>query len=271
MTAAAIEPTEGFLRWRYLAWSLAALAAMIGAIVCRQSVAPRLRPCGFEPAVDRHRLVHGLRARPDPARLSDWCAARSCGRPTPRTLFLMPTVSIVGGTSRAASSRRRSATRRCRGRIIGWVAAALVLVMLGTGYPGDRLPGRWSTSSSSGAAESRARHEADQRPDAEIFLRRGAARHHAGGDPDRDDAVSHGDLRGSHRFPGAAQHVAQRSGALQTRDVGNSSSAAIPDQRCTTACAWISASGNRSGLLHLRFHATRGLHRHPRSPTSAVQ
>jgi protein-S-isoprenylcysteine O-methyltransferase Ste14 len=33
MTAAAIEPTEGFLRWRYLAWSLAALAAMIGAIV----------------------------------------------------------------------------------------------------------------------------------------------------------------------------------------------------------------------------------------------
>ena len=33
MTAAAIEPTEGFLRWRYLAWSLAALAAMIAAIV----------------------------------------------------------------------------------------------------------------------------------------------------------------------------------------------------------------------------------------------
>ena len=33
MTAAAIEPTEGILRWRYLAWSLAALAAMIAAIV----------------------------------------------------------------------------------------------------------------------------------------------------------------------------------------------------------------------------------------------
>jgi protein-S-isoprenylcysteine O-methyltransferase Ste14 len=33
MTAAAIEPTEGFLRWRYLAWSLAALAAIIAAIV----------------------------------------------------------------------------------------------------------------------------------------------------------------------------------------------------------------------------------------------
>ncbi len=33
MTAAAIEPTEGFLRWRYLAWSLFAVAAMIAAIV----------------------------------------------------------------------------------------------------------------------------------------------------------------------------------------------------------------------------------------------
>ena len=99
MTAAAIEPTEGFLRWRYLAWSLAALAAMIAAIVAGNlwlldfvHVASSLLWTGID-------LFMGFVLGPILRRLPLAVRREIMRRLTPRTLFLMPTVSIVGGTS----------------------------------------------------------------------------------------------------------------------------------------------------------------------------
>jgi uncharacterized membrane protein len=131
MTAAAIEPTEGFLRWRYLWWSLAAVAAMIAAIVIGNlwfldfvHVFSSLLWTGIDLFMG---FVLGpiLRRVPLPVRRD------IMRRLTPRTLFLMPTVSIIGGTSGWFLAVALGYTA-LPWPYYGWVAAALVLVTLMT-------------------------------------------------------------------------------------------------------------------------------------------
>jgi len=131
MTAAAIEPTEGFLRWRYLAWSLAALAAMIGAIVAGNlwlldfvHVASSLLWTGID-------LFMGFVLGPILRRVPLSVRREIMRRLTPRTLFLMPTVSIIGGTSGWFLAVALGYTA-LPWPDYGWVAAALVLVTLMT-------------------------------------------------------------------------------------------------------------------------------------------
>ena len=128
MTVAAIEPTEGFLRWRYLAWSLAALAVMIAAIVAGNlwfldfvHVFSSLLWTGID-------LFMGFVLGPILRRVGLPVRRDIMRRLTPRTLFLMPTVSIVGGTSGWFLAVALGYTA-LPWPDYGWVAAALVLVM----------------------------------------------------------------------------------------------------------------------------------------------
>ena len=131
MTAAAIEPTEGFLRWRYLAWALFAVAAMIAAIVAGNlwlldfvHVLASLLWTGVD-------LFMGFVLGPILRRVGLPVRREIMRRLTPRTLFLMPTVSIVGGTSGWFLAVALGYTA-LPWPDYGWVAAALVLVTLMT-------------------------------------------------------------------------------------------------------------------------------------------
>ena len=131
MTAAAIEPTEGFLRWRYLAWSLFALAAMIAAIVAGNlwlldfvHVFASLLWTGID-------LFMGFVLGPILRRVGLPVRREIMRRLTPRTLFLMPTVSIIGGTSGWFLAVALGYTA-LPWPDYGWVAAALILVTLMT-------------------------------------------------------------------------------------------------------------------------------------------
>jgi hypothetical protein len=131
MTAAAIEPTEGFLRWRYLWWALAAVAAMIAAVVAGNiwlldfvHVFSSLLWTGID-------LFMGFVLGPILRRVDLPVRREIMRRLTPRTLFLMPTVSIVGGTSGWFLAVALGYTA-LPWPDYGWVAAALVLVTLMT-------------------------------------------------------------------------------------------------------------------------------------------
>ncbi len=131
MTAAAIEPTEGFLRWRYLWWSLAAVAVMIAAIVAGNlwfldfvHVLSSLLWTGID-------LFMGFVLGPILRGVALPVRRDIMRRLTPRTLFLMPTVSIVGGTSGWFLAVALGYTV-LPWPDYGWVVAALVLVTLMT-------------------------------------------------------------------------------------------------------------------------------------------
>jgi len=131
MTAAAIEPTEGMLRWRYLLWALAAVAAMIAAIAAGNlwlldfvHVLSSLLWTGVD-------LFMGFVLGPILRRVTLPVRRDIMRRLTPRTLYLMPTVSIVGGTSGWFLAVALGYTA-LPWPDYGWVAAALVLVTLMT-------------------------------------------------------------------------------------------------------------------------------------------
>ena len=131
MTAADHKMREGLIRWRYLYWALAAIGVMIAAIVTGSFwlldfihilssllwtgidlfmgfvLGPILRRCDIS---IRREVMRGL---------------------TPRTLFLMPTVSIISGTSGWFLAVALGYTA-APWPAYGWVAAALVLVVLMT-------------------------------------------------------------------------------------------------------------------------------------------
>ena len=122
---------SGFLRWRYLAWSLAALAAMIAAIVAGNlwlldfvHVLASLLWTGVD-------LFMGFVLGPILRRVGLPVRREIMRRLTPRTLFLMPTVSIVGGTSGWFLAVALGYTA-LPWPDYGWVAAALILVTLMT-------------------------------------------------------------------------------------------------------------------------------------------
>jgi hypothetical protein len=131
MTVIAAETSEGLIRWRYLPWALAAIAAMIVVIVAGNiwlldfvHVFSSLLWTGVD-------LFMGFVLGPILRRVDLSVRREIVRRLTPRTLFLMPTVSIISGTTGWFLAVQLGYTA-LDWPAYGWVAAALILVTLMT-------------------------------------------------------------------------------------------------------------------------------------------
>jgi hypothetical protein len=131
MTVAAIEVPDGIIRWPYVWGALAAFAVMIAAIVIGNlwflnlvHVLSSLLWTGID-------LFMGFVLGPILRRVDISVRREIVRRLTPRTLFLMPTISIIGGTSGWFLAVQLGYTALAW-PAFGWVAAALVLVTLMT-------------------------------------------------------------------------------------------------------------------------------------------
>jgi hypothetical protein len=131
MTVVAAETPEGLIRWRYLPWALAAVAAMIAVIVAGNiwlldfvHVFSSLLWTGVD-------LFMGFVLGPILRRVDLSVRREIVRRLTPRTLFLMPTVSIISGTTGWFLAVQLGYTT-LDWPAYGWVAAALILVTLMT-------------------------------------------------------------------------------------------------------------------------------------------
>ena len=131
MAAAAIETSESLITWRYLWWALTAIAVMITAIVASNlwllnfiHVFSSLLWTGID-------LFMGFVLGPILRRVDLSVRRQIVRRLTPRTLFLMPTVSIISGTTGWFLAVDLGYTA-LEWPAFGWVAAALVLVSLMT-------------------------------------------------------------------------------------------------------------------------------------------
>ena len=131
MTVATLATPESLIRWRYLPWALAALAAMIAVIVAGNfwlldfvHVLSSLLWTGVD-------LFMGFVLGPILRRVALPVRREIVRRLTPRTLFLMPTVSIVSGTTGWFLAEQLGYTA-LDWPAYGWVAAALTLVTLMT-------------------------------------------------------------------------------------------------------------------------------------------
>jgi hypothetical protein len=129
--AATATIRRGLIRWRYLAWALLAIAVMVVAIrignlwfLDFMHVFSSLLWTGID-------LFMGFVLGPI-LRRADIAVRRDVVRQlTPRTLFLMPTVSIIAGTTGWFLAVRLGYTALPWPHF-GWVAAALALVTLMT-------------------------------------------------------------------------------------------------------------------------------------------
>jgi hypothetical protein len=131
MKAAAIKASESIIRWHYLPWALLAIAVMVAAIVADNfwfldyvHVFSSLLWTGID-------LFMGFVLGPILRRLDFPAQREIMRRLTPRTLFLMPTVSIISGTSGWFLAVKLGYTG-LEWPAYGWVAAALILVTLMT-------------------------------------------------------------------------------------------------------------------------------------------
>ena len=131
MTIIAAETSQGLIRWRYLLWALAAIAAMIAVIVAGNiwlldfvHVFSSLLWTGVD-------LFMGFVLGPILRRVDLSVRREIVRRLTPRTLFLMPTVSIISGTTGWFLAVQLGYTA-LDWPAYGWVAAALILVTLMT-------------------------------------------------------------------------------------------------------------------------------------------
>jgi hypothetical protein len=131
MTVIAAETSEGLIRWRYLPWALAAIAAMIAVIAAGNiwlldfvHVFSSLLWTGVD-------LFMGFVLGPILRRVDLSVRREIVRRLTPRTLFLMPTVSIISGTTGWFLAVQLGYTA-LDWPAYGWVAAALILVTLMT-------------------------------------------------------------------------------------------------------------------------------------------
>ena len=131
MTVVAAETSEGLIRWRYLPWALAAIAAMIAVIVAGNiwlldfvHVFSSLLWTGVD-------LFMGFVLGPILRRVDLSVRREIVRRLTPRTLFLMPTVSIISGTTGWFLAVQLGYTA-LDWPAYWWVAAALILVTLMT-------------------------------------------------------------------------------------------------------------------------------------------
>jgi hypothetical protein len=130
MTADVVA-TEGIVRWRYLGLVLLAIAAMVASIAVGDiwllnfvHVFSSLLWTGID-------LFMGFVMGPILKRVDLRVRREVVGRLTPRTLFLMPTVSIISGTTGWFLAVELGYTA-LDWPGYGWVAAALVLVTLMT-------------------------------------------------------------------------------------------------------------------------------------------
>src|SRR6476661_5378342 len=131
MTAAVVTTPEGLVRWRYLAYALVALAAMVAVIALGDfwllnflHVSTSLLWTGVD-------LFMGFVLGPILRRVDVPVRREIVRRLTPKTLFLMPTVSIIGGTTGWFLAVQLGYAA-LPWPAFGWVAAALVLVTLMT-------------------------------------------------------------------------------------------------------------------------------------------
>jgi hypothetical protein len=131
MTVAAIETSESLIAWRYLSWALTAIAVMVAAILAGNlwllnfiHVFSSLLWTGID-------LFMGFVLGPILRRVDLSVRRQIVRRLTPRTLFLMPTVSIISGTTGWFLAVDLGYTA-LEWPAYGWVAAALVLVTLMT-------------------------------------------------------------------------------------------------------------------------------------------
>jgi hypothetical protein len=131
MTVVAAETSQGLIRWRYLPWALAAIVAMIAVIVAGNiwlldfvHVFSSLLWTGVD-------LFMGFVLGPILRRVDLSVRREIVRRLTPRTLFLMPTVSIISGTTGWFLAVQLGYTA-LDWPAYGWVAAALILVTLMT-------------------------------------------------------------------------------------------------------------------------------------------
>jgi hypothetical protein len=131
MTVVAAETSQGLIRWRYLPWALAAIVAMIAIIVAGGiwlldfvHVFSSLLWTGVD-------LFMGFVLGPILRRVDLSVRREIVRRLTPRTLFLMPTVSIISGTTGWFLAVQLGYAA-LDWPAYGWVAAALILVTLMT-------------------------------------------------------------------------------------------------------------------------------------------
>jgi hypothetical protein len=131
MAVAATTKTESLIRCRYLWWALSALAVMIVAILVGNiwfldfvHVFSSLLWTGID-------LFMGFVLGPILRRVELPVRREIVGRLTPRTLFLMPTVSIISGTTGWFLAVKLGYST-LEWPVYGWVAAALILVTLMT-------------------------------------------------------------------------------------------------------------------------------------------
>lgn len=131
MTAATTETSKSFIRWGYLWCVLAAIVAMIAAIVIGNfwlldfiHVFSSLLWTGID-------LFMGFVLGPILRRMDLSTRREIARRLTPRTLFLMPAVSIISGTTGWFLAVDLGYTA-LDWPAFGWVAAALILVTLMT-------------------------------------------------------------------------------------------------------------------------------------------
>jgi hypothetical protein len=131
MTATTVAPAEPLIRWNYVWWSLAALALMVVAIAADNlwllnfvHVTSSLLWTGID-------LFMGFVLGPILRRVDIPVRREIARRLTPRTLFLMPAVSIIGGTTGWFLAVHLGYAAM-PWPAYGWVAAALVLVTLMT-------------------------------------------------------------------------------------------------------------------------------------------
>jgi hypothetical protein len=131
MTVVAAGTPERFIRWGYLWSAVAAIAVMIGAIVAGNlwllnfiHVFSGLLWTGID-------LFMGFVLGPILRRLDISVRREVARRLTPRTLFLMPAVSIISGTTGWFLAAELGYTA-LDWPAYGWVAAALILVTLMT-------------------------------------------------------------------------------------------------------------------------------------------
>jgi hypothetical protein len=137
MTAAAVTTPEGLVRWRYLAYALVALAAMVAVIEIGNfwllnflHVSTSLLWTGID-------LFMGFVLGPILRRVDVPVRREIVRRLTPKTLFLLPTIAIIGGTTGWYLAVLLGYTAM-PWPAYGWVAAALTLVtamtILGIGF-----------------------------------------------------------------------------------------------------------------------------------------
>jgi hypothetical protein len=131
MTVATVAMPESLIRCRYLPWALAALAVMTFAIALGNfwlldfiHVFSSLLWTGVD-------LFMGFVLGPILRRVDLSVRREIVRRLTPRTLFLMPTVSIISGTTGWFLAQKLGYTA-LDWPAFGWVAAALTLVTLMT-------------------------------------------------------------------------------------------------------------------------------------------